>query len=127
MNTHTFSRLAAAAALLAVLVGSGCDVQLHDGYRVLLYNAGRDPIHVGSTRCPQNESTVIGFVGGEYEPEISFRLSREDINLGTLTLAQNRRATAKNDVEVTMTEPVYFDFRFESNDTARVRVSYQPP
>ncbi len=127
MRLHILKRVASAVGLLAVLVGLGCDVQLHDGYRVSLYNNGRDPIHVGSTRCPQNESTVIGHVGGEYEREISFTLSREDINLGTLTLTQNRLASAKNDVLVTMDEPVYFDFIFTSNDTSRVRVTYSRP
>lgn len=126
MRSHILKRVASAVGLLAVLAGLSCDLQLHAGCRVSLKNLGRDPIHVGGTRCPQNQLTHIGFVGGEYEPYLHLGLKREDINLGTLTL-YGAPVTAQHDVVVTMTEPVYFDFRFESNDTARVRVSYQPP
>jgi hypothetical protein len=127
LTPHILKRLAFALGLASVLAGISCDLQLHDGYRVLLENMGRDPIHVGGTRCPQNQSTVIGYVGGEYEDRVTLGLKREDIDLGTLTLDENRQATAKNDVVVTMDEPVYFDFVFTSNDTSRVTVTYSRP
>ncbi|MBM3314020.1 hypothetical protein FJY70_05470 [candidate division WOR-3 bacterium] len=114
-------------ALFAILFVR-CDVQLHIGYRVKLYNSGRDPIHVAGTRIAQGMTETIGFVGGEYGEDIELSMSRMDINLGKIKLTEVM--TAKNrdvGVIITMTEPVYFDFQFECDKPDRVSVQYIKP
>jgi hypothetical protein len=125
MKTRALPGLTLAAFLLLAL--GGCGVQLHNGYKIVLKNLGRDPIHVGGERCPQNEVTHIGYVGGEYEAFANYPLTRNDINLGTLEVRAVGSTTGKSEVVITMTEPVYFDFRFESADTARVIAEFRAP
>jgi hypothetical protein len=118
---------ALAASLFLSVIGGGCDINAPI-YRILLTNDGRDPIHAGGTRCPQNASTPVDNIGGADAPmSHEVNLSRDDINLGKLKFSTVRDPDQRTDIYITMTEPVYFDFHFESSDSTKVTVEYTKP
>jgi hypothetical protein len=120
-----------AASLVAVLLGSGCELfGVLPGWHVHLQNSGRDPIHIAGRKVAQNQRVFIDAIGHGITGSWEYDLSRNDINLGKLRVTvlnpsgDDRSGEA---VTITMTEPVYFDFRFEVDRCAVIEATYIRP
>lgn len=120
-----------AASLIAVVLGSGCELFGHrPGWQVYLLNSGRDPIHIAGRKVAQSQRVFLDAMGRTNTETEEYDLSRNDINLGKLrvsVLIPSGDYNTGEPVTITMTEPVYFDFRFEVDRPAVVEATYIRP
>jgi hypothetical protein len=120
-----------AASLVAVVLGSGCELfGFQPGWHIHLQNSGRDPIHVAGRKVAQNQRVFIDAIGRGSTGTWEYNLSRNDIDLGKLSvtvLIPSGDDRSGDPVTITMTEPVYFDFRFEVDRSAVVEATYIRP
>ena len=120
-----------AASLVAIVLGSGCELfGVQPGWHIHLQNSGRDPIHVAGHKVAQNQRVFIDAIGHSATQTRDYNLSRNDINLGKLrvtVLCPSGEDRSGERVTITMTEPVYFDFRFEVDRSAVIEATYIRP
>lgn len=121
-RNHMLYRVLVCAMAFACTSCADC---FSDGTNVYFRNQGRDPIHVGGERIGMQETKFLGNLEKLEFQNLS--LTRMDIDLGSLYIADlGTRERGLYKATITMNEPAYFDFEFQSDDP-NIQVVYTRP